>query len=77
MAKNANPLPRDPQKWIDDDGSPTQVFFNYMLNQWLNKIGPLTEAADDAGAKTAGVPLNGLYQTTAGGSSVVKIRAVP
>lgn len=76
-AKNANPLPRNSQRWIEDDGTPTQAFYSYMLNQWLNKFGPLTEAANDAAAKTAGVPLNGLYMTTAAGSSVVKIRSVP
>lgn len=77
VKQNANPLPRSPRRWVEDNGTPSQAFEQYMFNQWLNKFGPLTEAADDAAAKTAGVPLNGLYQTTAAGSSVVKIRSVP
>jgi hypothetical protein len=73
------PLPPLTAKWINDDGSPSLVWRQYLVS--VDKLlrtlagaslGTLTSAANDAAAGAAGVPIGGLYQT----SGTVKIRLV-
>jgi hypothetical protein len=64
--------PQPNTRWINPDGTPTQVFREYMksidvlLGGLANGsvIGPLINAANDAAAAAAGVPIGGLYRTT-------------
>lgn len=76
MAKTQIPQPQSTQKWINPDGTPSLVFFQYMLsvNQLLlnNQFGPFVNAANDAAAAAAGVPINGLYRN----GNAVQIRLV-
>ena len=76
---NLVPLPPLTAAWVDSNGSPTQVWRNYLLSvdkllQGLAgaKVGPIPSAANDAAAAAAGVPIGGLYQT----SGTVKVRLV-
>jgi hypothetical protein len=67
-------------RWINQDGTPSLAFFQYMkaidilLAGLANGsvIGPLTNAANDAAAAAAGVPIGGLYRAT----NAVQIRLV-
>jgi hypothetical protein len=64
--------PPPTSRWVNPDGTPSLVFFQYMkaidvlLGGLANGsvIGPLTNAANDAAAAAAGVPIGGLYRTT-------------
>lgn len=54
----------------DTDGHPTNPWAQYLLVVDIllrllngNVVGPLTNAANDAAAAAAGVPINGLYRT--------------
>ena len=75
MAALKAPLPRPDFKHIETDdatraGKPTQAFALWLaaahalLSGLANgsNIGPLTNAANDAAAAAAGVPINGLYR---------------
>jgi hypothetical protein len=73
------PLPPVTARWVNEDGSPSQVWRQYLnsVDALLRalagaSIGPLTSAASDAAAATAGVPIGGLYQA----SGTVRIRLV-
>lgn len=62
MAQPANALPRPPVAWIDPKtGQPTQVFLQFVARLAAGEVGPLIDAANDATAAAAGVPINGLY----------------
>jgi len=62
-----NPLPPSQFPWHAKDGRPTQAFFQYMDKRSRGIIGPLIAVAapTNANAATAGVPLGGLYTSTA------------
>jgi hypothetical protein len=71
------PLPPVTSRWIDAAGLPSQAVRQYMtaLDQVVRRlaaghIGPLANAADDAMAAEAGIPIGGLYQS----DGVVRIR---
>lgn len=74
------PLPDPALPWSDPaTGRPTPPFAEYMqgvarvvvlLN--AGTVGPLVDAANDAAAAAAGVPVGGLYRTT----NAVQIRLV-
>jgi hypothetical protein len=74
------PLPDPALPWSDTaTGRPTPPFAEYMqgvaralvlLN--VGTVGPLVDAANDAAAAAAGVPINGLYAN----SGAVRIRLV-
>lgn len=70
MAARLAILPPPSITWIDAQGRPTQAFTQFMAAIAANNIGPLAAAANDAAAATAGVPINGLYQS----SGAVRIR---
>lgn len=63
-------LPSSALPWVDQTGRPTTSFIQAMTALFANNIGPLTSAANDAAAAKAGVPVNGLYES----SGAVKIR---
>ena len=69
MAKLA-PLPQSSFPWVDQQGRPMQGFYQFMTALAVNNIGPLASAANDAAAAKAGVPINGLYES----SGTVRIR---
>jgi hypothetical protein len=71
LSKNYN-LPILTDRWINEKGSPSISFGLFMTALAANQIGPLTSATDDATAKAAGVPINGLYEN----AGVVQIRKV-
>lgn len=55
---------------VDPDRTPANVWQGYLLSLDLivrglagNKIGPLTNAVNDAAAAAAGVQVGGLYRT--------------
>lgn len=66
------PKPDPSHPWMDlGSGRPASPFADYIqtldvLAKLLNVgvVGPLTNAANDAAAAAAGVPINGLYRTT-------------
>lgn len=68
--------PPSTTRWINPDGTPSLAFLQYMksLDALLiaNQLGPLTNAANDAAAAVAGVPIGGLYRTI----NAVQIRLV-
>lgn len=71
------PLPPLNARWVNEDGTPSLIWRQYLISvdrllQALAgaSIGPLTSAANDTAAASAGVPVGGLYQT----SGTVKIR---
>jgi hypothetical protein len=70
MAAKLAPLPQVSIPWIENQGRPTQAFFQFMTAIAANNIGPLVSAANDTAAEKAGVPINGLYQS----SGAVRIR---
>lgn len=76
MTKATPGQPPSSTRWINPDGTPALAFFQYMksLDTLLsgNVVGTLTNAANDAAAATAGVPIGGLYRTT----NAVQIRLV-
>jgi hypothetical protein len=63
-------LPSSALPWVDGQGRPTTQMIQFMTAIAASNIGPLTSAANDAAAAKAGVPVNGLYQS----SGAVKIR---
>jgi hypothetical protein len=63
-------LPQPSLPWVDSKGRPTQSLISFMTALAAANIGPLVSATNDAAAKTAGVPVNGLYEA----SGVVRIR---
>lgn len=79
-ALTIKPLPDPGLPWINPaTGRPSEPFAEYLqgvarlavlLNS--NVVGPLTNAANDAAAAAAGVPIGGLYRIT----SAVQIRLV-
>ncbi|MBV8474515.1 MAG: hypothetical protein JO107_10250 [Hyphomicrobiales bacterium] len=69
MAKLAN-LPSPVLPWVDSQGKPTLPFMQFMTLLAAGNIGPLTSAANDAAAATAGVVVGGLYQN----AGVVRVR---
>jgi hypothetical protein len=71
MGSKFAPLPSSSVNWVDKDGKPTPSFIQYMTAHSESKnVGPLTDAATDADAGKAGVPVGGLYHSAGG----VKIR---
>jgi hypothetical protein len=71
MVNKFAPLPSASIPFVDKDGKPTPAFYQFILALSLSQnVGPLTVAANDAAAATAGVRVNGLYQT----AGIVKIR---
>jgi hypothetical protein len=67
MASKFAPLPSSSVNWVDKDGKPTPAFIQYMKAHSESKnVGPLTEAATDADAAKAGVPVGGLYHSSGG-----------
>ena len=79
MATAPGPLPPVNTVWIQGDGSPSLAFRQYMLLAdallrllAANNVGPLTNAANDAAAAAAGVPIGGLYRNV----NAVQIRLV-
>lgn len=68
------PLPPINSQLVDQDGRMTIAWQKYMpfLDQILRQglLGPFTNAANDAAAAAAGVPINGFYRN----GSVVQIR---
>lgn len=69
-ARKFAPLPPINVPWVDGQGRPMDSFRNYMVALAAGNLGPLASAANDAEAKAAGVPVNGLYEA----SGVVRIR---
>lgn len=63
-------LPSPAVAWIDQQGRPTLPLIQFMTALAAGNIGPLIAAANDAAAAKAGVPVNGLYES----SGAVKIR---
>ena len=65
MAGNLVPLPPLTAAWVDSNGSPTQVWRNYLLS--VDKLlqtlagANIISATNDAAAAAAGVPIGGLY----------------
>lgn len=84
MAAFKQPAPRSEQTWIDGAGRPLQLLYLWVaaLDQTFRGfigatnsasapvVGPLVQATNDAAAKTAGVPVGGLYQN----SGAVRVR---
>jgi hypothetical protein len=75
MAKAQGAQPPSTARWVNNDGTPSLAFFQYMKSvDTLLKalaggaVGPLTQAISDTTAAAAGVPVNGLYRN---GSSVL------
>ena len=73
------PMPLLTARWVEADGTPSQIWRNYLVSvdRLLRglagaSIGPLTNAANDAAAAAANVPIGGLYQA----SGTVRIRLV-
>ena len=64
------PLPQASIPWVDQMGRPNQAFYQFMKALAAGNIGPLLAAANDAEAAKAGVPINGLYES----SGSVRIR---
>ena len=65
MSKQNN-LPVATDQWIDSQGKPTIAFLQFMDATARNVTGPFIEAANDAAAAAAGVPINGLYHNSGG-----------
>lgn len=63
-------LPSPSIPWVNQQGQPTQALIQFMTALAAGNIGPLVSAANDAAAAKAGVPVNGLYQS----SGAVRIR---
>jgi hypothetical protein len=71
--------PPSTARWINPDGTPSLVFFQYMKAMDVllgllatDQLGPLTNAANDTAAAAAGVAIGQLYRTT----NAVQIRLV-
>lgn len=61
IVRTAN-LPSPSQPWTAQDGRPTQAFRNFMIPFAALNFGPFVQAASDAAAASAGVPIGGVYQ---------------
>jgi hypothetical protein len=75
MPAGFKPLLDQDARWVDPDtGRPTPEEYEYTkkLDTIIRRLvfGPLTSAADDTAAATAGVPIGGLYQN----SGAVRVR---
>jgi hypothetical protein len=67
MTKAAN-LPQATQPWVNPDGTPSQAFRLWAIPFAALNFGPFVQAASDAAAATAGVPVNGVYQNPTTGA---------
>ena len=65
-------LPSSALPIVNQTGSPTNSFIQFLTALAAGNIGPLTSAANDAAAAKAGVPVNGLYES----AGAVRIRLI-
>lgn len=68
MSQRAANLPSPSLPWMDKDGRPTTAFRNFMIPFAALNVGPFVQAASDAAAAAAGVPIGGVYQHPASGA---------
>jgi hypothetical protein len=79
MATPQAPLPPLTARWVNEDGTPSQIWRQYLLSLDAlarglagGNVGPLFNAVNDAAAAAGGVQIGGLYRN----GNAVQIRLI-